>query len=422
LIHKASAFIVGLASMTACGGGGEPAPPVQLPNCDPNVEFCDPIPLSANACTDRQYWPFIARSGIRPVNVHYSRIIDEPKAREMLGILEESWMTQVDLLGFTAPLDDGGSCGPDGRYDVFIWRGIQGAYVDAIAENPQTLHDDYLTYMVISIAGSTGTSLLDTTLAHEFNHSVQASDDWWESAHFFEMSATFVEALVYPQEDDYFFTLEDFQARPEWSLFRDDNYATWYMYGAAMYLHFLRERYYPNDSAFIARVWRASRSTPTGNRPDFIDAFRAVLLADRGITLDETIIEFNQWRWFVDEFDDGAHFSRGADWAFPVAFTDVDATAVPITLNLSAMMFGANFFRLTNVTTSPISLNIDLIEDDPDVDWNVSTVSGDNVAAMVTIPAQSSTVLVATAMPVNEVHSGTIAFDLRDGELTLSAP
>ena len=163
---------------------------------------------------------------------------DEAKALEMLGILEVSWTVQIDTLGFSAPLDDGGECGPDGRYDVFIWRGIDGAFVDAIAENPLTPHDDYTTYMAISIAGSTGQGLLDTTLAHEFNHAAQASDDWWESALFFEMTATFVEALTYPQEDDYFFTLKDFQRRPEWSIFYVDNYATWHMYGAAMYLAF----------------------------------------------------------------------------------------------------------------------------------------------------------------------------------------
>jgi hypothetical protein len=409
------------AALSACGGsgGGAAAPPPTVPNCDSSIEYCSAIPLSANACTDNQYWPFSVQSGVRPFNVHYSRLGDETKALEMLGILEVSWAVQIDTLGFSAPLDDGGDCGPDGRYDVFIWRGIDGAFVDAIAENPLTPHDDYTTYMAISIAGSTGQGLLDTTLAHEFNHAAQASDDWWESALFFEMSATFVEALTYPQEDDYFFTLEDFQRRPEWSIFYVDNYATWHMYGAAMYLHFLSERYYPNDPAFIARLWRGARSTPTGNRPDYIDAIRAVLLADRGVTLDETIIEFMQWRWFVAQFDDGLHFSKGANWPTPVSFLDIDPSTLPAAVDLDAMMFGANYLRLVNNTGSPLSIKIELSENDAEVNWHLSTVEGVQIVSMMTIPPQSTEVMVAIALPVNEVYSNTLTFANHTASLTM---
>ena len=421
---SAASVLLACLSVAACGGGGGSKEPRPGPNpgCDSSIEFCGTIPLSANACTDAQYWPLSVRSGVRPMTVHYSRIGDQQDALEMLGILEESWTVQVDQLGFSPPLDDGGSCGPDGRYDVFIWPDVDGAFVDGYAENPATPHDDYLTYMAISLVGSTGNAFLDTTLAHEFNHAVQASDDWWESDSIFEMSATFVEAIVYPEQDDYFFTLEDFQANPDWSLFYSDNYTSWYMYGAAMYLHFLWERYYPNDPAFIARVWRGSRSAPTGNRPDFLDSLRVVLLANRGVTLEETIVEFMQWRWFVGQFDDGAHFSKGADWQFPVAFTDVDPTAMPITLDLSAMMLGANYFRLDNTTADPITLNVGLLDNDPVIDWSLATVDGANVAATIVLPEQSSTVLVAIAVPVAEVHTGTLSFEPRSGELTLSNP
>jgi hypothetical protein len=204
-------------------------------------------------------------------------------------------------------------CGDDGRFDVFIWRNVDGAFVDTVADNPVTPYDDYATYMAIDAFGPYGGELLDTTLAHEFNHALQASDDWWESAFIYEMSATFVEALVYPDQDDYYYTIEDFQNHPEWSLFHDDNYRTWYMYGAAMYLHFLRERHFPQDPSFIARIWNAKRSDPVTRRPDVLDALRSVLLAERGLELDASVIEFMQWRWFVAAFDDGAHFTGGGE-------------------------------------------------------------------------------------------------------------
>ena len=258
----------------------------------------------------------------RQKTVHYSLLTDEQKALEMIGLLDESWSVQIDMLGFSPPLDDQGQCGPDGNFDVFIWRGIDGAYVSGVAANPASPHDDFSTFMAIDISGQNGGRFLDTLLAHEFNHALQASDDWWEAAQHYESGATFAEFLVYPDQDDYFFTLEDFQNNPGWSLFYNDSFATWYMYGAAMYLHYLSERYFANDPAFYARIWRAARSVPRGMRPDFIDALRTVLLTERGVMLDETVVEFSQWRWFVGQFDDGAHFLKGAEWPHSVAFID----------------------------------------------------------------------------------------------------
>ena len=42
----------------------------------------------------------------------------------------------------------------------------------------------------------------------------------------------------------------------------------------------------------------------------------------------------------------GTWFLKGADWQFPVAFTDVDPTAMPITLDLSAMMLGSKAYSM----------------------------------------------------------------------------
>jgi hypothetical protein len=55
---------------------------------------------------------------------------------------------------------------------------------------------------------------------------LQASDDWWEASPHYESGATFAESLVYPDLTDYFYTLEDFQDNPGWSLFYNDGFAT----------------------------------------------------------------------------------------------------------------------------------------------------------------------------------------------------
>ena len=404
-----------------CGGGSSADSGKPDGECDPSAEFCGTIPISAVPCSDTRYWPLFVRSESRSLLVHFSRRTDEAKAAEMLGILENAWTVQVDQLGFSPPLDDDGACGPDGGYDVFLWRGVDGAFVDGVADNPRTPHDDYSTYMAIDAFGVYGGPFLDTTLAHEFNHSVQASDDWGESSLIYEMTATFVEALVYPDQDDWFYTMEDFQARPNRSLFHDDAYRTWYMYGAAMFLHFLRDRHFPQDSAFIARVWFAMRSEPPADRPDFVDALRAVLLDERGVALDEAIVEFMQWRWFTGEYDDGNHFTRGADWPYPVATLQVDAADASIAIDIRAMHYGAEYVRVSNEGNAERVFDIDLQNDDSTVSWRLITVEGDDAGTLLAVPAQSSRVLVAVTIPAAPVSATTLSFGNHTARLTLTA-
>ncbi|MGH8194081.1 MAG: hypothetical protein ACREQ8_06735 [Woeseiaceae bacterium] len=410
--------IVCVGILTACGSGGSDS---SVPACDPGTEFCGTIPTSAFACTGSQYWPLEIQSGQYPLSVHYAKTSEEEVAADMLAILDNAWQTQVETIGFAAPLGDGGSCGPDDRYDVFVWQGVEGAFVEAIVDNPQTSHDDYSTYIAIDPFGDFGDVFLDTTLAHEFNHAVQASDDWWESALMFEMTATFAEALVYPDQDDYFYVIEDFQLHPEWSLFYDDNYATWYMYGAAMYLHFLQQRYYEQDPGFVARIWRNMRSDPADGRPDFIDAMRAVLVAERGVALDDTVVEFMQWRWFTGEFDDGLHFTQGADWGFSVPFQEIDAGIGQANVQFDAMIYGAGYLRIVNPSAGQRQFSVALQNPDPDVIWRVTTERGEAVAGSVTVPPQSSIVIIATVLPAAELSAATLDFDTRTSTLLLDA-
>jgi hypothetical protein len=326
---------------------------------------------------------------------------------------------QVDAVGFAPPLADGGECGPDDRYDIFLWRGLDGAFVEAIADYSATAHDDFTTYMAINAFAPSENDFVDTTLAHELNHAAQASDDWWESALIFEMTATYAEALVFPEQDDWFYTMEDFQARPEWSLFYDDGYETWYMYGAAMFLHFLEQRYYGGDPSFIARIWRESRSDPAVGRPDYIDAMRAVLMTDLGIALDDAVTGFMQWRWFVAGFDDGEHFAQGAEWPSAVAHEELDADLTQATVELEAMLYGAQYLRLVNAGSVDRQLAVDLSTSGSDATWRLTTATGDEVAGSVTVPANGELVIVATVLPGMEVSAETLDFEFRRATLEL---
>jgi hypothetical protein len=49
-------------------------------------------------------------------------------AEEVLGHVEHAWQVQIDQRGALPPLDDGGVAGPDGRFDVYLWRGLEVRY------------------------------------------------------------------------------------------------------------------------------------------------------------------------------------------------------------------------------------------------------------------------------------------------------
>ena len=415
--------LLGALALSACGSGTDrpalPQPP-PTPDCNDAVEFCGTVPTNVSPCIEEEYWPLRAESSLRPFIVHYSRMRNESKALEIVALLEESWSVQVDMVGFSPPLDDGGLCGPDGKYDVFIWPGIGGAFVSAIFDNPSTPWEDVSTYMAIDVAGATGGELLNTYIAHEFNHSLQASDDWDETSQHYEAGATFAEALVYPDDNDWFFTMRDFQDSPDWNLFMQDFGTSWYTYGAAMYLHYLYERFFPGDPAFYARIWRGARSNEGADRPDYIDALRQVLLNERGVTIDDTIVEFSQWRWFVGDSDDEAHFSKGGEWPHNVAVTEVDAASIPVTQNLNAMEYGANFFRITNNGAADITFNAAINSADIDITWRLLDVEAGDITAPITLAPAENIVLVAVVMPMSEVWSGNLSFVFREADLELT--
>lgn len=358
---------------------------------------------------------------IRPLTVHFPRQDDEAKASEMITLLEESWTVQVDMVGFSAPLSDNGACGPDDSFDVFIWRSIDGAFVSSVATNPGTPYQDHSTYMAFDPSGINGGEFLNSFMAHEFNHALQASDDWTEDPQHYEAGATFAEALVDPDDDDWFFEMEDFQGNPQWSLFYDDVGATWYTYAAAMYLHYLYERHFVGDPGFYARIWRGTRSDVGDDRPDYIDALRTVLMTERGVTLDDSIVEFSQWRWFVDQFDDGAHYARGAEWPYPVAFSEIDVTSLPSTQLLDAMMYGANYFRITNNSAATVDINATISSTDNDVTWRLLDVGGGDVVAPLRLLPGEEIVLVAVLLPMEEVWSGNLDFNQRIADLDITS-
>lgn len=350
---------------------------------EPLRSALDDIFEGGGACGPGQY-PFSITSKVRPISVHYHHASQAATAALTLQYAEEAWAYQVDVMGFTAPLPDMGLCGSDGNIDIYLRNGDGGAYVLDVAPNHATSWDDHSCFMVIDPQVWGGT-YLESTVWHEFNHMCQAADDWWEVGASFEATSTFIEEIVDDDLDYYMELLWDFTSRPQRPFEWNDDYSTFFMYAASMQLMFLHERYFDGDPSFIADAWRASRSparncycNPQLNEPDMLDGF-AEVLSKVGVTLDEALLEFSRWRWFVGPNDDGAHFEEGALWpanTTPPFVATASTSAFPTTLNITSTgpwSHGAAYVRV--LVNTPTQARIKAtFSSAAATQWNVETL------------------------------------------------
>lgn len=329
-------------------------------------------------CGHPEHWPLALESASIPAIVHYRDRAEAETAAEALRLLEISWRIETEDLGFEPPLPDGGRCGPDDRFDVFIWRSYRAGTGDVIAPNPDTEWDDDFAYLIIDPWGPYGGEILDGTIAHELNHGMHAVHDWNETPVFFEMSAQFVEDQVFDDDNNYITLLADFQQRPDWAFDYDDHYDTWYFYGAALYLFYLRDAVFDGDPRFLSELWRRSRNPPGDNEPDFEDALDSLLGERAGLTFLDTLVTFTRWRYFTGRRDDGRHFEEGRTYPEEAEVRIDRALRVgepAARFEPGPMMLGASFVTVARGEGGPEAARV-AFEGAPGVRWSVQAVPG----------------------------------------------
>ncbi len=398
------------AVAAACGDSAPAAPAAAPPDaapipCDPAADFTGDIPAGAAPCSDARRWPHALASTAVPVTVHYPACEHAAMAGQVLALVEDAWAVETDVLGFSPPPSDEGACGDDGAFDVYLWPGSAESYVEAFADVPDTPHDDWLTFMVLDPWGPYGGDLLASTIAHELNHACQAADDWWEHIAAFELTATYVEDVVRPQDGAWLFVLDDFQAHPDWSVDRDDGYETWYMYGAALLLHFASERYFDGDPSIAGAMWRASRNPPGDNEPDFEDALDALLQERAGVGFADAVAELAAWRWYTGDRADGVHFADGA--LYPRPATTATVTGATASIDIEPMIYGTAYIDVLGTGERRVALS----SSDDAVRWHVQVVPGaagatsdvlDPAGDTVSLDGFDGRTLVVTALPRSE--------------------
>lgn len=396
-----------------------------------------PIPDTTKPCQRGELWPYrVGSARQHPFLVHYRSPDEREMALKVVGDLDAAWDFEVKTLGFPEPLDDAGECGPDGNFDVFVWRGRESCFVNLIHDGPE---ERYLiatpwggrrSYMVVDPWGKYGGEILAQTIAHEFNHASHAVQDWYEAGSVFEMTATYVEQYFRDALD---YNVTDFQLHPDWAVLWYDDYRTYYMYGSGLYMYFLRDYYFSRngtlDAKFASRLWSNARNTtdhPLVNKPNLVDALDS-LLAPVGDSFVGSIVPFARWRYYAGSNDDRAHFKPWQDLAIkfdllpflPGADIHLAATVVlpnaSVTVDPPPMLTGSAYVEVVSDQPGRRSFQLSLqAPSDFRVRWVVQAVpgltegsdgeivdlgSGSAVVQFAVRPDKLSRTLIVTAMP-----------------------
>ncbi|WP_338867893.1 hypothetical protein [Myxococcus stipitatus] len=350
-------------TLAACDSSSEPEP------TDYTHPLAEGTPICGRADFDTMF-PYSVRSERLPVLVHYYKEVERETALQVLAAVEKGWNYHVHQLRMRPALLDGGECGPDDAFDVFVWKGHRSCLVNVLSSDPNTAWDDRRGFMVVDAWGPYGGPELEETVVHEMAHASQAADDWFETPITFEMSAVFTDQVY---ANRYIKTyLNDFQAHPDWALDYYDDYETWYMYGSSLYLLYLKDRFFDGQPQFLSLMWEGSRNPPSAendpslNEPDFADALDD-LLANKGSSYVDTVPEFSRWRWYTGDHVDDRHFRHFRDGlenlrAAKLALA-VDVEARPGTLAVTTdapMMLGSSYLSLRKGPGTPDTIYVSL--------------------------------------------------------------
>lgn len=274
-------------------------------------------------------------------------------------VLEHVWDSEITTLKYKQPPSDDWypgteDNGGDGRYDIYLLNLTVGqikylGYTDGELFLPGSstsvtsyiaLDNDYIGYG----PQHSHREWLEVTAAHEFFHAVQMGYDGTEyetdpfRPYWMEMSAVWMEEMVYDDVNDYLGYLSSFYDYPEWSLktFSNDPEEAYHPYGSCVWPIYLSERRYPSvpdgfDITVVKDIWQRCEEVPGNNAIDNPGGESATdgALQARGITFEEVFREFTVWNFFTgDRAKPQFFYSEGG--LFPQVKVDSVHTEFPV--------------------------------------------------------------------------------------------
>ena len=271
------------------------------------------------------------------------------------AVLDSTWDLQVGQLGYRPPPADRGLGGGD-EYDVYIVQlGDKRVYGYAYPED----NSEFSTYSYMELdndyadpayAATQGLDALRVAIAHEFFHAIHFAyykgndSSWWREA-----SSTWMEEVAYPEIDDYLQYVPYFLGKPARSLDGGGSFtADYHIYGAAIFVHFLDQRY---GRELVRIIWEEIGENRSAALVHFEQAVSGFVFDSpnfRTGNLGKVVSEFAVWNYFTGSRYREGFYNEGEKYAPHPPSEEIDVTVPYATRGDSGRVdhLGSAYIRL----------------------------------------------------------------------------
>jgi hypothetical protein len=237
-------------------------------------------------------------------------------------IFDSVWAKEVVDLGYNPPPSDGWyqPNGGDERYDIYLKNMNPLFYGYTDPESSSAVRPiSYTSFIVVRndysncMGHEEELDCLRATAAHEFFHSVQCGYDATEfeyiespdtiitKQYWMEMSAVWMEDVVYDDVNDYIYYLRSFFDHPEWSLKTFGGVTgdvALHAYGSCIWPIYLSEKF---ERDIIRDIWDKCAEISGNNAIDYPGGESATekALKARGSNFEDAFREFTVWNYFT---------------------------------------------------------------------------------------------------------------------------
>lgn len=301
-------------------------------------------------------------------------VVDEDTARDFLDSLDYDWSVEVDDLGWN-------STNGSKKYLLPVY--IDPDYTDGAYTTVDSCSGDYDPYIVIGSNSFYDWTWSRNAGAHEFNHAIQFSTTYAPEAWWWEATATYVEELVYPNDDEWSWYVTGYTNSPELRMDADsynDYDEFFHMYGMSIWGFYLDNHQGGTD--IVRQTWEAAADNGYG----YYSYSAEDALTDLGIDFDAAYADFIARNAVMDYTD---HRS----------FPDIDEVDSVDTLpddgssrtNSEPEAYGQNYIHIESGLGTG-TLHVDFASDDHD-EWLIELVEVDktSVLRMVTFTTTDGT-------------------------------
>ena len=264
----------------------------------------------------------------------------------------------ISTLGYPLPPSDGGYAqGVDSLYDIYITNlggvvfgltypdslqfdsigSLRGTSFIAIDNDYQ--ESSFLTY------NSRPLDAVRVTMAHEYFHAVQFGIDftemenwtspWSQRRYWFEMSASWMEEVIYDSINDYYSNLSFFFNRPRESIQQFNGPADFHPYASIVFPIYLSEKY---GVDIIKSIWLKCGSMGVG--PNFLEATQIAIDSASGgaENFRSAFGEFVLWNFFTGSR--AASAPAGVGYSERAFYPEIPETSFTIISSYPANMTG----------------------------------------------------------------------------------